>query len=120
VQTREVRDDVDLAYATARALLAETPDLGGIYNIGSGNRGIARALEETGRSTDVVFLGHELTEHTRRFLLTGVMDAVIDQDPRTQAREAIDGLLRTIRRQPIEGTPSIGIQVFFRENLPAV
>jgi LacI family transcriptional regulator len=119
IQTREVREDVELAYAVARALLRETPDLGGIYNIGSGNRGIAHALEETGRGENVVFLGHELTEHTRRYLLSGIMDGVIDQDPRTQARRAIDHLLRILRREPIEGAPSIGIQAIFRENLPA-
>ena len=120
VQTREVRDDVDLAYAAARELLAKVPDVGGIYNIGSGNRGIARALEEAGLGQRIVFIGHEITPHTRRFLLSGVMDAVIDQNPRDEAREAIEQLAAAARGQAGDRMPSIRIEAIFRENIPAI
>ena len=118
VQTLEVRDDTERSYQEARALLAKEPDIRGIYNIGGGNRGIARALEETGNAKNVVFIGHELTEHTRRFLLSGVMDAVIDQNPRVEAREAVDQLIRAARGQP--STPSITVRThaIFKENIP--
>ena len=118
VQTLEVRDDTERSYQEARALLANEPDIRGIYNIGGGNRGIARALEETGKAKNVVFIGHELTEHTRRFLLSGLMDAVIDQNPRVEAREAIDQLIRAARGQP--STPSITVRThaIFKENIP--
>ena len=68
VQLRENLDDFERSYGEAKSLLNTHPDLAGIYNIGAGNRGIARALEESGRAGEVVFIGHELTEHTRRFL----------------------------------------------------
>ena len=47
------------------------------------------------------------------------MDAVIDQNPRVEAREAIDRLLRAARAS---GTRSPGhpIHAIFRENLPEV
>ncbi len=118
VELREVRDDTDRAYGETRALLDRHADLGGIYNIGAGNRGIARALDEAGRSRDVVFIGHELTEHTRRFLLSGVMDAVIDQNPRVEAREAIERLLQAWRGTPAPAAPAIRVQAIFRENIP--
>ncbi|MCX5497779.1 LacI family DNA-binding transcriptional regulator [Kaistia dalseonensis] len=118
VELREVRDDIDRAYTEAKALLGRHPDLAGIYNIGGGNRGIARALEEAGRAESTIFIGHELTEHTRRFLVAGAMDAVIDQNPRVEAREAIDRLARAARGEALPDTPSIRVQAIFRENMP--
>jgi LacI family transcriptional regulator len=120
IQLREVRDDLERSYREAKTLLAAHPGLRGIYNIGAGNRGIAKALEEAGRSREVVFIGHELTEHTRRFLLAGTMDAVIDQNPRVEAREAIDRLLRAARGEPDLDPAPIRIHAIFRENLPEI
>ena len=120
VELREVRDDTDRAYAEAKALLSSYRDLAGIYNIGAGNRGIARALQETGRATDTVFLCHELTEHTRRFLLSGTVDAVIDQNPRVEARDAIDRLVSAAMGNPPPNLPPIRIQAIFKENIPDV
>jgi len=120
VELREVRDDLERSYDEAKNLLAAHPGLRGIYSIGAGNRGIARALEETGRGGEVVFIGHELTEHTRRFLLAGTMDAVIDQNPRVEAREAVDRLLRAARGEPDPDPAAIRIHAIFRENMPEV
>jgi LacI family transcriptional regulator len=36
----------------------------------------------------VVFVCHEATESNKAFLLDGTVDAVIDQNPRVEAREA--------------------------------
>ena len=119
LETREMHDDVAQCYAEARALLLSAPDLAGIYNVGAGNRGIARALEEAGRSRDIVFIGHELTEHSRRFLLSGTMDAVIDQNPRQEAELALSSLMQAIRggEQALR-IPQVRAQAIFRENLP--
>jgi ABC-type sugar transport system substrate-binding protein len=78
----------------------------------------ARALEESGRAGEVVFIGHELTEHTRRFLLSGVM-AVIDQSPRLEAREATHALAEAAWGRTVDKAAlAIGMQVIFRENIP--
>lgn len=118
VELREVRDDDGAAFAEARGLLRQYPDLAGVYNIGAGNRGIARALTESGRDQTTVFIGHELTDHTREFLLNGVMDAVIDQNPRTEAREAIDQLVRATRGEGVRPALPTSAQVIFKENIP--
>ncbi len=118
VELREVHDDDDAAYREARALLQQYPDLAGIYNIGAGNRGIARALEESGRDQKIVFIGHELTDHTRRFLLAGIMDAVIDQNAHVEARETIDQLARTVRGEAVKSYIPIRVQAIFKENIP--
>jgi LacI family transcriptional regulator len=120
VELREIRDDTERAYSEAVALLARYPDLAGIYNIGAGNRGISRALQEAGREKSVVFIGHELTEHTRRFLISGTMDAAIDQNPRVEAREAVDRLARAARGEENPTGPATRLQAIFKENIPEV
>ncbi|MBV8353097.1 MAG: LacI family DNA-binding transcriptional regulator [Verrucomicrobia bacterium] len=119
LQLQENLDDMERSYTETAELMRNHPNLGGVYNIGAGNRGIARALEESGRALEIVFSGHELTEHSRRFLLSGVMDAVIDQHPRLEAREAIRALARAARGQPIDRRDlAVGMQVIFRDNIP--
>jgi len=120
VQLRESLDDFQRGYKEAKALLGVYPDVTGIYNIGGGNRGIAQALEESGRAKEIVFGAHELTEHTKRFLLSGVIDFLIDQNPLQEARASILTLARAARRQPInEFALSIRMQIVFRENISA-
>ncbi len=120
VELREIRDDAERAHGEARALLAAYPGLAGLYNIGGGNRGIARALEEAGRAADVAFICHELTEYTRRLLVTGTVDAVIDQNPRVEARDAVDWLIHAAQRRPPPALAPIRIQAVFKENIPQV
>lgn len=120
VELREIRDDIERSYREATALLEAYESLAGIYNIGAGNRGIARALEETGRARDVVFVGHELTEHSRRFLVSGLMAAVIDQNPRVEARDGVDWLLHAARGRAQPNLAPIRMQAIFRENIPEV
>jgi LacI family transcriptional regulator len=117
VQMREIRDDRQRAYDETIALLDRHPDLAGIYNIGGGSSGIGRALDDKGRGKSVVFIGHELTENSKPLLLSGTMDAVIDQNPRVEAREAIALLVNGIRDKPFELHP-LRVQVIFRENIP--
>jgi LacI family transcriptional regulator len=115
----EDRDDDETAYQQVKKILEQHPDLVGIYDIGAGTRGIARALEEAGRGTDIVFIGHELTRYSREFLINDVMDAVIDQVPRKEARMLIDMLERFANGENGEyDSEAAPISVFFRENLP--
>lgn len=115
----EGRDDDATNQKLATRLLTEVPDLVGIYNIGAGTSGIAAALTETGRAGEVIFVGHDLTQHTRRFLLTGVMDAVISQNPGREARSALRILQALTRKEPISAAQEvIGIDIVIRENLP--
>jgi LacI family transcriptional regulator len=51
-----------------------------IYNVAGANRGIAKALENAGKADETVFVGHELSVHSRTLLEAGVMDYVISHD----------------------------------------
>ncbi len=116
---REGRDDVENCRTVVAALVAEVPDLVGIYNAGAGNRGVAEALEHAGRAKNVIFVGHELTPHSRRFLMRGTMDAVINQDPGHEARSAARVLMaRGLRQAIVADQERIRIDIFVRDNLP--
>lgn len=119
VALREMHDDRVRAHAEALGLLAGHPDLVGIYNIGAGTEGIARALKERGLAGRIVFVGHDATAANRALLLDGTMDAAIDQNPLVEAREALNILARSIRGEA--GEPHLPrLQVVFRENIPEI
>jgi LacI family transcriptional regulator len=115
----EGRDDSECTRAATAELLARRRDLLGIYSVGAGNRGIAAALEEAGRAGDIVWIAHELTVHSRRLLLLGVVDAIISQDPGHEARSAGRVLLAICCGEPIlPDQERIRIDIFLRDNLP--
>ena len=117
--TVEGRDDDTHNEGLIHRLLAEHPDLVGLYNIGAGTAGIGSALIDAGPTRDVVFIGHDLTPQTRRFLLLGVMAAVITQNPGHEARSALRILLALSRNEPIIPEQElIGIDIVIRDNLP--
>jgi LacI family transcriptional regulator len=115
----EGRDDNERSRELMAGLLETYPDLLGIYSAGAGNRGIAAALEAAGRARDIVWIAHELTLHTRRFLLHGTIDAIINQDAGHEARSAARVLLAHCWAEPIvPDQERIRIEIFLRDNLP--
>ncbi len=118
LQPEEGRDDTDRNGAIVARLLAERPNLVGIYNAGAGNRGVAAALAQSAREPRLVFIGHELTPFSRRFLIEGVMDAVINQDPGHEARSAARILMAAATGEPIvDEQEKIRLDIFIRDNL---
>lgn len=116
---QQSQDNAQNCRAITAKMLAENSDLIGIYNIGAGNRGIAEALIESGRADRIVFIGHELTEFSRRFLVQGIMDVAINQDAGHEARSAARILLAHCSGQPIiDDQERIRIDIFLRDNLP--
>jgi len=115
LELRESREDRDRAYGEAQALLAAHPDLVAIYNAGGGTSGIARALRESGRR--LVFVAHEATDPNKALLLDGTLDAVIDQNARDEAREALATLTAAARGVAHAVIPP-RLHLILRENLP--
>lgn len=112
-------DDDACTLEIVTRMVREVPDLVGLYNVGAGNSGIASALTEANRANDLIFIGHDLTDDTRRFLLRGVMDAVINQDAGHQSRSAARVLLAHCSGEPLfDEQERIRIDIFVRDNLP--
>jgi LacI family transcriptional regulator len=98
-------------------LLATTPDLIGIYNIGAGPDGILAALESRGHS--LTFITHELNSITRKGLVDGSIAAVIAQDAGHEIRSAMRVLMAKCDRAPIlAAMERISIDIYVRDNLP--
>ena len=116
---REGRDDRVKVQAVAEQLLADHPDLIGLYNVGAGSGGSAAALEQAGRAREVVFITHELTEDTRRALIDGTIDVIINQDAGHEVRSAIRVLMSKADKLPIvEQMERIRIDIYLRDNIP--
>jgi LacI family transcriptional regulator len=116
---REGRDDNGRNRALTERLLAEHPDIVGLYNVGAGNDGVAEVLEDSGRAGDIVWIAHELSAESRRLLVCGIADAIISQDAGHEARSAARMLLaRCAGEALIPEQEVIRIEVFLRDNLP--
>jgi LacI family transcriptional regulator len=116
---RESRDDWRKLEEMTAQLLAEHPDLIGLYNVGGGTRGIVSSLEESGRARDIVLIAHDLSDTNRKALIRGTIDAVINQDPGHEVRSAVRVLMAKADNLPlIESQERIRIDIFLRDNLP--
>jgi LacI family transcriptional regulator len=116
---REARDENARVETVSRSLLRDHPELVAIYNAGGGQAGVVAALEATGRVSDVIFVAHELTASTRRHLVRGTVDALINQDVGHMARSTARILTALREGRPIvPGQEHIRIDIFLRDNMP--
>lgn len=100
-------------------LLKAERELVGLYSIGAGNRGIQAALERNGRAGRIVWICHELTPHARQALLSGVADAVINQDAGHEVRSACRlALAELAGDRVLPDQERIRLDIFLRDNLP--
>ncbi len=115
----EGHDDSAQTQPLAARLLKRERELAAIYSIGAGNRGIDAALQASGRGREIVWVCHELTAHTRRALLDGVADAVINQDAGHEIRSAVRVALAQLGGERVVAAQErIRIDIFVKDNLP--
>ena len=119
VGLREGRDNAETNYHHVRTLFERHPDITGIYCLGGGAQGIAKALKERRLDHRVTFIGHGLTPDTRALLIDGSMDASLYQTPHNLIGNCVrifanlrDGLQASVGVEPVQ------VKVMFRENLP--
>lgn len=91
------------------------PEVVGIYNAGGRNSVIAEAISLAGR-TDLVFIGSELTEVSRRLLIEERLDAVISFPARRAGRAIAHALLEATGRGSVEMDAYQPLQIYFVEN----
>lgn len=119
VPVLEGRDDDARNRKLVSSLISRHPDIAGLYNVGAGNAGIVTALEASGRASEIVFIAHELTALARRCLISGIADAIINQDAGHEARSAARILLARCENQGIIADQErIRVEIFLRDNLP--
>ncbi len=115
----EGRDEDDRSEQLISRLLGKHPDIIGLYNVGAGTQGVAKALVDAGREKQIVFVAHDLTAMTQKLLLQGTLDVAISQNPGHEARAAVRVLLSLARNEPIlSEQEKIRIEILMRDNLP--
>ncbi len=98
-------------------LLADNPNIVGLYSLGGGTRGVIDAIEAAHQDIRVVTT--ELSGHARAALISGTIDAVLVQDPSHEVRSAIRVLRALADGATInEKQERIRIEIFVRDNLP--
>jgi len=83
VRLQDMPEPEDEAYRYARDAVpaAASPErLAGVYNVGPGSFGLARALSELGYDERLMFAVHDLLETHRSMLLSGSVSYVLHQD----------------------------------------
>lgn len=116
---REGQDDSERNYVQTRNLIAQHPDLAGIYNSGGGSDGVARAIVEAKTEQKILFVGHGLTPDTRALLIDGTMDALITQTPQSMVGNCLK-IFRNVHegRDALDGVKPVQFSIVLRENLP--
>jgi len=116
IVTCNANDDSDGNFRAISRLLAERDDIVGIYSVGGGNLGVARALVEAGRARDIVLICHNLTPHTQGFLMDGTIDIVLHVNMRLVAEETVEVLCAHLERRPLKPRALL-TGVITRENI---
>ena len=114
VELVDGNDDADLNYRHVLDLLAAHQDLLGLYCVGGGQSGVARALEAAGRARDVVLIGHNFNDETKPYLLSGTIDAIVHQDMGAIARRTLDALTGN---DPTPQSAAVPVEIVTRENM---
>lgn len=112
-------DDDRLAAEATAQLLADHPDLVGIYSAGGGVGGMIETLRRDARDRQLVVVGNELMPATRDALRDGILDLVIATPLERLAGETVDLLCRAFgQRGAQEFTPvHLPADLYISENL---
>jgi LacI family transcriptional regulator len=114
----EMDEDSGRSYNATARLLQSRDDIVGIYCVGAGRTGVARAVAERGTPRPFVVL-HDLTNVTRRLLAEDVIDVVIDQNARLTGEQSVIRLLGSIASTvPFLTLKYIEPRIILRENIP--
>jgi len=117
--TVEGYDDAETVRIALEALLRKNRDIIGVYSLGAGTRGVVAALAAVDNNQIIRSVAHELTEHSRKALASGRLDAVLAQDSAREVRSAIRLLRALVDDEPIvESQERIPIEIYMRDNLP--
>jgi len=100
-------------------LLADHPDLAGLFVAGGGISGAMTALRACGKSGQVIAVGHQLMENTRHGLLDGTLTMVINSPTERFVHETISGMIRACQAGEDQGRQTIVVpfEIYTRENI---
>jgi LacI family transcriptional regulator len=108
-----------VAQEMTERMLADHPDLAGLYVAGGGISGALAALRAAGQAGRVVLVGYELMEITRAALLDGTMTLAIAHPLERLAQQALAGMVAACKAARPGGnwTSVVPFEIYTRENI---
>ncbi|MBT9247726.1 LacI family DNA-binding transcriptional regulator (plasmid) [Gemmobacter fulvus] len=108
-----------IAQEMTEKLLAEHPDLVGLYISGGGISGALAALRSAGKTEKIVAVGYDLFDVTRSALLDGTMTLVISHPLDRLAHDAMEAMVAACApiSSPANLTRVVPFEIYTRENL---
>jgi ABC-type sugar transport system substrate-binding protein len=85
----ETHDSADEGYTHAKNFITANPDLKGIYNTAGGSHGVAKAIEELGKTDSIAFVCFDTYDELLPYIRSGAIDSVLTQDPFGQGSDPI-------------------------------
>lgn len=84
IKGAEERDYYLDAYAKTLDVIKDNPDLKAIYIANGLTEWVAKAVEDSGKTGQIIVIGHEYTSGVKHFLESGIIGATIYQNPAQQ------------------------------------
>lgn len=115
----EIQNKQEEAYRRTCELVTGNDEIVAIYSVGSGISGIGKALQDCNKQDEIICIGHDLTDYSRELLLSGTVNALINQDVDLEAQNALQFLINQYRSDGNnKKIAEIKVEVYLRDNLP--
>lgn len=106
------------AQKVAENLLLAHPEIDGVFCSAEGaTHGMLRALEGSGRAEGLSFVGFDSSESLIAGLTSGVIDALVLQDPLAMGRISVETMVQHLGGRNADGRIDTGARIVTRDNL---
>jgi LacI family transcriptional regulator len=105
-------DDSGYVFQNVVRYIEDHGEPAGIYNVGGGNIGIGKAIEQFKLSGKTVFIGHELNPNSRLLLETGIMNFAIGHDVLSEVEAAVRYVVAVLDKNVPEQVPLSRVRIY--------
>jgi len=110
-------EDRFIARDVTGQLLLREPDMVALFVSGGGIVGVIEALKASGRGTDIVTVGLELTAHTRTGLMVRELSLTLAHPIARMAADAVAQMVQDLRAGTAPGKRVLGFEIYTPENI---
>lgn len=118
LETQYADNDISKALSIAESTIAANPDLIGIF--ADNNHmgvGVAKALEETGKYTDIVCYAFDTNEDEINALKNGILRGLVVQNPFGMGYDGVKYAVDAIEGRPVQKDIIIDATIVTKENM---
>jgi LacI family transcriptional regulator len=110
-------EDNTVAREITEQLLRREPDLVGLYVSGGGMKGVLQALETVGKGSELIVVGHEITDHTRIGLMDNLLSMVFAHPIKRLAADAISQMQNDLSEEIAPAKRILNFDIYGPENI---